>query len=163
MENLSNKQQILDFENEKKQGDIDFVNDANEQVEKWEDFAKVLKPNEACWGLFKFSCTTKDGANRSKLLLVQWIPSDADKRDKRSYASMTTTKVKASLAGIHTTIQARGVADLDFDTALQRATRFERDEIIPRGIRGETTTTTRKNKNKIISTFISFSLEQRIH
>jgi cofilin len=112
----------------KKQGEIDFVNDANEQVEKWEDFAKVLKPNEACWGLFKFSYMTKDGANRSKLLLVQWIPSDADKRDKMSYA-MTTTKVKASLAGIHTTIQACGIADLDFDTVLQRATRFERDEI----------------------------------
>jgi hypothetical protein len=63
---------------------------------------------------------------RNKTILVQWIPSECQPRDKMSYA-MWSNNVKTGLNGIQCTIQACSKVDLDHQKVLERVSRFERD------------------------------------
>jgi hypothetical protein len=67
-------------------------------------------------------------SNRTKTLLIRWIPSTASPKDKMQYA-MWSKNMKLSLNGIQCSIQAGDIADLDWDVVLESAAKFERDEI----------------------------------
>jgi hypothetical protein len=104
------------------------VSKSGNDAKTWEEFSRKFHEDEACWGVFNLKYDTKTGGQRNKLVLVQWIPSTCPKKDKMQYA-MWTNIIKPSLVGIHCTVQACSVEDLSIDNTLQRATRFERDEL----------------------------------
>ncbi len=58
--------------------------------------------------------------------VFQWIPEKSNKRDKMSYA-MWCNDVKKALQGIHTTLQANSIEDLNREAVLQTVARYERD------------------------------------
>jgi hypothetical protein len=76
-----------------------------------------------------FRFKTTDGGMRSKLVLIQWIPSQSPAREKMGYA-MWTNVVRTGLQGIHSVLQACNLADLDYNEVLQRISRFERDPVV---------------------------------
>ncbi len=62
-------------------GRIDISKTGND-AKTWEEFSSKFKADEACWALYHFKYTTKEGAKRSKLTMVQWIPHNCPKSDK---------------------------------------------------------------------------------
>lgn len=98
---------------------------ADENAKEWKDFVDSLSEDQACFGVCKFSYTTKAGAMRDKVILVRWVPSECQPKDKMSYA-MWSKKVKESLSGIHCIIQACSKADLEYESVLEGVSRFER-------------------------------------
>ena len=95
---------------------------------EWEEFVNELPEDQACWAVKNFQYQTKEGGQRSKCVMIQWIPSNADKRSKMSYAMWSNT-LKLSLQGIHCAMQANSQEDLQREAVLQRVARFERDEM----------------------------------
>ena len=51
----------------------------------WEDFVKILSKMDACWALTGFKYQTKTGGQRSKLVMIQWIPETATGKEKITY------------------------------------------------------------------------------
>jgi hypothetical protein len=64
----------------------------NHAANDWSSFCQQLRPDEPCWAVLHFNYTSPDGAPRSKTTMVQWIPSQADKKDKMNYAMWTPSK-----------------------------------------------------------------------
>lgn len=94
----------------------------------WEELCSELKEDQPLWAVYPFSYNTKENAKRSKTVMLQWIPSRANVREKMQY-SMWTNVLKQSLGGIHSLIQAGDVDDVAYDNVLERVSRFERDEM----------------------------------
>lgn len=92
----------------------------------WEDFVKVLSKMEACWAFKGFHYKTKTGGARSKLVMIQWIPETATGKEKITY-TMWSKNIKNALNGIHSAIQANGLADLDYETVLERVSQYDAD------------------------------------
>jgi hypothetical protein len=81
---------------------------------------------DACWALKGFQYQTKTGGSRSKLVMIQWIPETATGKEKITY-TMWSKNIKNALNGIHSCIQANGLADLDYETILERVSQFDGD------------------------------------
>ncbi len=79
---------------------------------------------DACWALKGFQYKTKTGGSRSKLVMIQWIPETATGKEKITF-TIWSKNIKNDLNGIHSAIQANSVADLDFDTVLERVSQFD--------------------------------------
>lgn len=89
----------------------------------WDDFVKQLDPTEPCWVTYSLQYKNSDGDKRTKLCLIQWIPSRASIKDKLQYA-MWSKGLKTALAGVYTTIQAGDVDDLDMESVMEKLTKF---------------------------------------
>lgn len=95
----------------------------------WEELVEAeCEKGEPAWILYHFSYQTKEAGKRSKLMLVQWIPDDSGVSKKMQYA-MWSNNLKQSLNGVACVIRATGEADLDYQEVLERASKFERDEL----------------------------------
>ena len=94
----------------------------------WKEFTGELKRDEPCWTIYRFAYETKEKAKREKIILLAWIPTESNPRDKMQYA-MCTRVLKRSCPGIHCTVPAEDEADIDHQNVLERVSRFERDEI----------------------------------
>jgi Cofilin/tropomyosin-type actin-binding protein len=109
-------------------GSIEIVKKGPLPKPTWEEMVKEeCLAGEPAWILYHFGYETA-GGKRSKLCLCQWIPDDSGVSKKMQYAMWSNT-LKQSLNGIACVIQASGIADVDFQEALQRVSKFERDEI----------------------------------
>jgi Cofilin/tropomyosin-type actin-binding protein len=109
-------------------GNIDIAKRGPETPVSWDELTKdECLPGEPCWIAYHFGYQT-DGGKRSKLMLVQWIPSDCGIKQKMVYAMWSNT-VKQTLNGIACVVQAGGVSDLDHEEVLEKASKFERDAI----------------------------------
>ncbi len=107
-------------------GTIQLVPFPDKSQLSWEDFVKILSKVDACWALKGFQYNTKTGGSRSKLLMIQWIPETATGKEKITY-TMWSKNIKNALNGVHSAIQANSVADLDYETILERVSQFDGD------------------------------------
>jgi hypothetical protein len=85
----------------------------------WNEFCDELPKNEACWVTIPYKYENSEGLKRSKLLLIQWIPAGADKRDKMAYA-MWSNSIKNGLNGIQLALQANSLEDLSEEAVMSK-------------------------------------------
>ena len=94
----------------------------------WDNFVEILKSHGCCWAAYHFSFKTSAG-ERSKLILVRWVPTLTSAKDKMKYA-MWSGVIKAALPGIQHIIQACDLAELHKTEILSKVSRFERDAVV---------------------------------
>ncbi len=87
---------------------------------------KILSKMDACWALKGFQYKTKTGGSRSKLVMIQWIPGTSTGKEKMT-DTMWSKNIRNALNGIHSCVQANSVADLEFETVLERVSQFDGD------------------------------------
>ena len=95
-----------------------------------EDLVAALPSDEPRWVAFNFSYETTGGA-RSKTCLINWVPADASRVGKMQ-AALWMNNIKQALDGIQCIVQAGDVSECDYEAVLDRASRFEREEILAR-------------------------------
>jgi hypothetical protein len=102
---------------------------ASEPHATFDDFVNSLSETEACWAIVGIQFQMQGGAQRSKLVFVNWIPGTCPPKEKMSYA-MFVGALTSSLTGIHCKMQANSRADLEWTEVLQRASRFESGQVL---------------------------------
>lgn len=95
---------------------------------EWNEFVSELPKDHPCYVFYHFKYSTKKGGQRSKLCMIQWIPTESSPKDKMSYA-MWSNNVKHAFDGIHCIVQACSLSDLAHEEVLLKVTKFEKDEL----------------------------------
>eukprot|EP01089_Gocevia_fonbrunei_P002228 TRINITY_DN1221_c0_g2_i1.p1 TRINITY_DN1221_c0_g2~~TRINITY_DN1221_c0_g2_i1.p1 ORF type:complete len:159 (+),score=21.56 TRINITY_DN1221_c0_g2_i1:93-569(+) len=83
--------------------------------ESWDKLLSVLPPKECRVGLYNFDYTSKsDGVTRTKLLLLNWVPSEANVKSKMLSASnVKALKAKFESFGLHIFMTFQGTCPIE--------------------------------------------------
>ena len=81
-------------------------------------FSATLNPENPCYAIFDFEWA-QDGATRSKLIFVSWIPDTAKVQQKMIYAS-TKESLKSKIEGGLVEIQATDKSEIAIERIKER-------------------------------------------
>lgn len=95
-----------------------------EKSSSWEEFAASLPAEDCRYAVFDFDYEW-EGAQRSKVLFVNWAPDTAKTKSKMLYAA-SKDAFKKALTGIAIEHQATDQSEITYDAVLERVKQFAR-------------------------------------
>ena len=113
------------------------------RMAKWSDVVALLPDNDVCWILTNVYFATMGGGKRHKTVLCSYAPDDLT---RKSYREAVQRKMSVALAAadfkhlpcfanasvfMH---QCRGPADLDVNTVVEKASKFEMGTVDPTSV-----------------------------
>jgi len=98
------------------------VEKAGSPTASYQEFVAALPPQDCRFAVYDFEFTAPEGGKRNKILFILWAPDSAKTKPKMLYTS-SKADLRKKLVGIATEIQATDMAEIDYDSVLEKAAR----------------------------------------
>eukprot|EP00039_Didymoeca_costata_P017810 m.331018 g.331018 ORF g.331018 m.331018 type:complete len:144 (-) comp16627_c0_seq1:132-563(-) len=85
----------------------------------YDAFLKELPKDSGMYAVYDFSYKTKEGQDRSKVVLITWAPEDSPIKERMLYAS-TKQEMKKKISGIQAEIQGTDLDEVSYAEVFEK-------------------------------------------